>query len=607
MGSKKSRTKSRRSIFKRRKFIGNRFISEIEKDVSSTREERPRGNEVRPNADDEAGCSTPKRQKLACEDDMFQCGDEDDYYMFVNFKLLKKMVTSFCKCPSCGDVADMRNVAESRMGFATKLEVIYSSCSWKHQSFMSKECSQEGRATRSPFEVNLRVVAAFREIGKGHSGIENFCRCMNMNGISQTGYRKLKLKLAEAYEADADASMQFAASEVRASGGEQIQGNTVCQCSLDGSWQKRGHSSLNGLVTAISNGKCIDTKVFSKKCKACERWESRKGTDTYEQWKLSHYCKINHQRSSGAMEAAGASEIFCSSVAKHKLIYKDYIGDGDTSSFKEVVDAKPYIEFGIIPNKLECIGHIQKRLGNRLRLLRKQCKNTSTSLSGRGKLTDKMINSLQNNFGLAIRQNQGELYAMKKAIGAILWHSTEFQNVYYRHRFCPQGKDSWCKWQKSKSLVGFKFKEKQGMPLWIHDLLKPVFQDLSKDELLSKCLHGKMQNCNEALNNIIWTKCPKNVFVERKVLEMGVHSAILEFNEGPKGFYKVLNKFDMEPGIFTEQSSSRKVAKKIRNTVKKQSDFVKKRRKHLRGIRKGFIDMEKEQEGGKSYVPGKFS
>ena len=145
------------------------------------------------------------------------------------------------------------------------------------------------------------------------------------------------------------------------------------------------------------------------------------------------------------------------------------------------------------------------------------------------------------------------------------------------------------------------------MPLWIHDLLKPVFQDLSKDELLSKCLHGKLQNCNEALNNIIRTKCPKNVFLEREVLEMGVHSAILEFNEGPKGFYKVLNKFYMEPGIFTEQSSSKKVAEKIRNTVKKQSDFVKKRRKHLRGIRKDFIDMEKEQEGGESYVPGKFS
>ena len=366
---------------------------------------------------------------------------------------------------------------------------------------MSKECPVEGRATRSPFEVNLRALIAFREIGKGHSGIENFCRCMSMAGISETAYRKLNQRLADVYEAAADASMKVAAAEARALEREQIQGNTACQCSLDGSWQKRGHSSFNGLVTAILNG---------KKCRACEIWESRKGTDEYEKWKLDHNCKINYQRSSGAMEATGTSEIFCTSIAKHRLIYKDCIGDGDISSFKEIVNAKPCIEYGIIPNKLECIGHIQKRLGNHHRLLRKQYKNTSTQLSGRGKLTDKMINLLQNYFGLAIRQNQGELYAMKKAIGAILWHSTEFESGDYRHRFCPQGKDSWCKWQRSRSIDGYKFKEKAGMPLWIHGILETVFQDLSKEELLSKCLHGQTQNCNEALNNIIWTKCPRN-------------------------------------------------------------------------------------------------
>ena len=71
------------------------------------------------------------------------------------------------------------------------------------------------------------------------------------------------------------------------------------------------------------------------------------------------------------------------------------------------------------------------------------------------------------------------------------------------------------------------------MSVWIHELLKPIFTDLSSDELLKKCLHGKAQNANEALNNIIWTKCPKNVYVEKDVLESSVNSAVLEFNEGP--------------------------------------------------------------------------
>ena len=38
----------------------------------------------------------------------------------------------------------------------------------------------------------------------------------------------------------------------------------------------------------------------------------------------------------------------------------------------------------------------------------------------------------------------------------------------------------------------------------IKSLLTPVFQDLSKDELLNKCLHGQTQNNNESLNNVIW-------------------------------------------------------------------------------------------------------
>ena len=45
-----------------------------------------------------------------------------------------------------------------------------------------------------------------------------------------------------------------------------------------------------------------------------------------------------------------------------------------------------------------------------------------------------------------------------------------------------------------------------------------------------KCLHGKMQNANEALNNLIWAKYPKNVYVEIEVLEMGVCSAIINCN-----------------------------------------------------------------------------
>ena len=87
----------------------------------------------------------------------------------------------------------------------------------------------------------------------------------------------------------------------------------------------------------------------------------------------------------------------------------------------------------------------------RLRDIRNEYKSKKPSLSGKGKLTDKVINSMQNYFGQAIRSNKGNLYQMEKAVGAILWHSTASNDEEYRHRFCPAGDSSWCSWQRSKS------------------------------------------------------------------------------------------------------------------------------------------------------------
>ena len=196
-------------------------------------------------------------------------------------------------------------------------------------------------------------------------------------------------------------------------------GMTMCRIHIHGLWQKRGHSSMNGYVAGVSNSKVIDKHVMSKYCKKCQIWEPKKDTDEYENWKSTHICSINHQ-SSGVMESAGTIELFRRSVSTNNLIYSEYLGDGDTSSFTDVVASKPYEKYNIDPEKLECIGHVQKRMGTRLCNLVKQYKGTSTPLHGKGKLTDKTINSLQNFYGIAIRQNCDNIFQMRKAIGAIL-------------------------------------------------------------------------------------------------------------------------------------------------------------------------------------------
>ena len=68
-------------------------------------------------------------------------------------------------------------------------------------------------------------------------------------------------------------SMESAANEVRTSikPGASESEMVDCDVSVDGSWHKRGHSSMNGFVSAIcpENKKVNDYQVFSKFCKGC--------------------------------------------------------------------------------------------------------------------------------------------------------------------------------------------------------------------------------------------------------------------------------------------------------------------------------------------------
>ena len=102
---------------------------------------------------------------------------------------------------------------------------------------------------------------------------------------------------------------------------------------------------------------------------------------------------------------------------------------------------------------------------------------------------------------------------------------------------------------------------KINIPKWIYDEIRPIFLDLSKDELLAKYLHGETQNNNESLNNMLWAKCPKNVFVTKPVLQLGVNSAVIEFNEGANGVIRVFEKLGINIGKETVGGTAKKKKK----------------------------------------------
>jgi len=89
------------------------------------------------------------------------------------------------------------------------------------------------------------------------------------------------------------------------------------------------------------------------------------------------------------MEVDAVVEMFQRSETLHQVKYAYYIGDGDSKTFKGITDAKPYENFTVL--KKECIEHVQKRMGTRLRNIKKKTKG---GLGGKGKLMGKLIDEL---------------------------------------------------------------------------------------------------------------------------------------------------------------------------------------------------------------------
>jgi len=147
--------------------------------------------------------------------------------------------------------------------------------------------------------------------------------------------------------------------------------------------------------------------------------------------------------------------------------------------------------------KLECVGHVQKRIGTRLCNLKRKEKG----LRGRVKLTDATIDRLQNYYGIAIRQNKKNLVEMKKSVLASLFHvaSTKDNNLHYPN--CPEGPDSWCRYNRDRAQNTTSYKPGPGLPMEIIMKLRPIYEELSCGRLLQKCLHG--QTHNEAFNKRI--------------------------------------------------------------------------------------------------------
>ncbi|GFU67161.1 uncharacterized protein TNCV_3770931 [Trichonephila clavipes] len=352
--------------------------------------------------------------------------------------------------------------------------------------------------------INSRFLYAMRSIGKGAEAGRMFCGVMNLPQ-PPTRFSPYGKRILNAAKLVYEDSIQNAAKEAIC----ENEGNKNIAVAVDGTWQKRGYTSLNGAVTvtSIDTGKVIDVDILSKYC-ACKNLPFHEKD-----------CKRNYVGSRGAMEIQGVSKIFQRSLSLHNARYITYLGDGDCKAFDAVKKKNIYgNEYPI--EKLEYIGHVMKRMGTRLRRLKAQLKGQILSdgkcLSGKNRLTEHEIDNLQSYYGSAIRRNHSSVQNMQQAMWAIFLHKLS-TDEYPQHGFCPIGEDSWCGFKKAEA-SGKSYKHKNSLLVAVVEAMRPIFRDLFHPDLLKKCLHGKTQNPNESFHNVIWSRVPKPTFVQIEAL-----------------------------------------------------------------------------------------
>ncbi|GFW52594.1 uncharacterized protein TNCV_405221 [Trichonephila clavipes] len=268
-----------------------------------------------------------------------------------------------------------------------------------------------------------------RAIGKGGVAARIFCGLMNLPPPPAKFERHNSLFL-NVLKTISEDSMNAAVHEAVIANDN----NSNVAVAVDGTWHKRGYSSLNGVVCATS---LLRTERLS-------------------------------------------------TLTLSENIVLHYLGDGDSKGFLTIKEAKVYGNTEV--EKLECVGHVQKRMGTRLRNIVKTSKGIKLSngknISGRGRLTLNEVDSIQHYYGLAIRKNVSSMEDMKRAIWAIYFHKLSTENNP-QHALCPLGEDSWCGYNRS-IVTGEFYIHKHSLPESILLKVKKCVSGSHREGLIEK-------------------------------------------------------------------------------------------------------------------------
>lgn len=127
---------------------------------------------------------------------------------------------------------------------------------------------------------------------------------------------------------------------------------------------------VNVATISLDTGHVVDTEIISRYCQTCAKHTQLKiDPIQYENFLESHSstCMANHSGSAGAMEVVGSLSGQLQKTVSGMLSFL-------AMEIQKVSWLWRMYQIDIKVSKLKCIGHVQKRVGNRLRKLNKSTK-----------------------------------------------------------------------------------------------------------------------------------------------------------------------------------------------------------------------------------------
>ncbi|XP_065057533.1 uncharacterized protein LOC135685498 [Rhopilema esculentum] len=316
--------------------------------------------------------------------------------------------------------------------------------------------------------------------------------------------------------------------------------------------------------------------------------------------------------------------------------------DGSLNAINDLTDI--HSDENVVCNrvlKLDCIGHIQKRMGRSLLTWKQQhgatpWKKTDKSLQKATKkpsqkrqqefickeckrnhtLTNEVIKKLQQYYGKALRRNcipygssvaekEKALAKMQQSVLAVLYHSLLLEDDVQRHQYCPEQTEvyNWCGYKNETRLT--EHQPHHLCPQYLPYLL-PIFEKLSSKALLKRCLFGFSQNANESLNAVVWKRAPKEKNNSPSATHLAAISAVVQFNDGNVGIQRFYEALALPLTSFQHEKAKQIDKERVKRAEYKRKIKTRHRRQKITQ-KKTRTEAMLEISEGPSYESGSFN